>query len=92
MVKGKKTNPSKSQAPQAQVRDIMDIKSLSNYLGMGKSKIYALIRMKKIPASPIGRQYRFSRVVVDQWLNEKLITKGEEAQMTLFEPKKNAGG
>ena len=90
MVKGKKTTPSKSQAPQ--VRDIMDIKSLSNYLGMGKSKIYALIRMKKIPASRIGRQYRFSRVVVDQWLNEKLITKGEETQMSLFKSERSAVG
>ena len=92
MVKGKKTNLSRSQAPQTQVRDIMDIKSLSNYLGMGKSKIYALIRMKKIPASRIGRQYRFSRVVVDQWLNEKLITKGEETQMTLFKSERSAVG
>ena len=68
------------------VRDIMDIKSLADYLGMGKSKIYALIRQKKIPASRIGRQYRFSRVVVDQWLNERLITRGEEAQMSFFKP------
>jgi len=69
------------------VRDVMDIKSLSSYLGMGKSKIYALIRLKKIPASRIGRQYRFSKEVVDQWLKEKLITKREDSQMTLFEPK-----
>ena len=62
----------------------MDIKSLASYLGMGKSKIYALIRQKKIPASRIGRQYGFSKVVIDQWLNEKLITKHEETQMSLF--------
>ena len=62
----------------------MDIKSLASYLGLGKSKIYSLIRQKKIPASRIGRQYRFSKVVVDQWLNEKLITKREESQMSLF--------
>jgi len=69
------------------VRDVMDIKSLSSYLGLGKSKIYALIRLRKIPASRIGRQYRFSKEVVDQWLKEKLITKHEDTQMTLFEPK-----
>lgn len=65
-------------------REVMDIRSLSAYLGMGKSKIYALIRMKKIPASRIGRQYRFSKEVIDQWLKEKLITQGEDVQMTLF--------
>ena len=64
----------------------MDIKDLSDYLGLGKSKIYALIRHKKIPASRIGRQYRFSKEVVDQWLKERLITRVQEPQMTLFQP------
>ncbi len=62
----------------------MDIKALASYLGMGKSKIYALIRLKKIPASRIGRQYRFSKEVVDQWLKERLITRKEDSQMNLF--------
>ena len=57
---------------------VMDIKELSEYLGIGKSKIYSLIRLKKIPASRIGRQYRFSKEVVDSWLKERIITKKEE--------------
>jgi DNA binding domain, excisionase family len=63
-------------------KQIMDIKELSEYLGIGKSKIYSLIRMKKIPASKIGRQYRFSKDVVDSWLKDKIITKKEEGQQT----------
>ena len=66
------------------VREVMDIKNLASYLGIGKSKIYALIRTKKIPASRIGRQYRFSKSVIDQWLKEKLITQGQDAQIPLF--------
>jgi excisionase family DNA binding protein len=58
-------------------KQIMDIKELSEYLGIGKSKIYSLIRMKKIPASKIGKQYRFSKDVVDCWLRDKIITKKE---------------
>jgi excisionase family DNA binding protein len=58
-------------------KQIMDIKELSEYLGIGKSKIYSLIRMKKIPASKIGRQYRFSKDIVDSWLRDKIITKKE---------------
>ncbi len=61
-------------------KQIMDIKELSEYLGIGKSKIYSLIRMKKIPASKIGRQYRFSKDIVDSWLKEKIITKKENGQ------------
>ncbi|MDR1940917.1 MAG: helix-turn-helix domain-containing protein [Endomicrobium sp.] len=59
-------------------KQIMDIKELSEYLGIGKSKIYSLIRMKKIPASKIGRQYRFSKDIVDSWLKDKIITKKED--------------
>ncbi|OGR83972.1 MAG: hypothetical protein A2901_02430 [Elusimicrobia bacterium RIFCSPLOWO2_01_FULL_54_10] len=84
MAKKRKAGPSAAPASQAPVRDVMDIKALAQYLGMGKSKIYALIRQRKIPASRIGRQYRFSKTIVDQWLNERLITKDRDSQMTMF--------
>lgn len=68
-------------------REVMDIIELSKYLGIGKSKIYSLIRQKKIPASRIGRQYRFSKSVIDQWLKERLITTKDETQISLFKTK-----
>lgn len=72
---------------------VMDIKELSDYLGIGKSKIYSLIRMKKIPASRIGRQYRFSKEVVDAWLKERIITKKEEpAGLPFFNKDKDTYG
>src|SRR5437762_14147589 len=64
--------------------EVMDIKTLAQYLGMGRSKIYNLIRQKKIPASRIGRQYRFSKSIIDQWLTERLITRPDETQIPLF--------
>ncbi len=64
--------------------EVMDIKTLALYLGMGRSKIYNLIRQKKIPASRIGRQYRFSKGLVDAWLKEQLIIRPEESQIPLF--------
>lgn len=64
-------------------KEIMDIKELAVYLGIGKSKIYSLIRLKKIPASRIGRQYRFSKTVIDEWLKERLITQGADGLTTL---------
>ena len=72
-------------------KDVMSIKELSEYLGIGKSKIYNLIRQNKIPASKIGRQYRFSKEVITSWLKEKIITLPKTAQMGLFEkePKKS---
>ena len=66
--------------------EVMDIKALAQYLGMGRSKIYNLIRQKKVPASRIGRQYRFSKPLVDEWLKERLITQPSEPQIPLFKP------
>ncbi|MDR1244220.1 MAG: helix-turn-helix domain-containing protein [Endomicrobium sp.] len=64
---------------KTQNKQIMDIKEVSEYLGIGKSKIYSLIKMKKIPASKIGRQYRFSKEIVDGWLRDKIITKKDNS-------------
>jgi excisionase family DNA binding protein len=64
-------------------KQIMDIKELSEYLGIGKSKIYSLIKQKKIPASKIGRQYRFSKDIVDNWLKERIVTKKDDKQLEL---------
>ena len=61
-------------------KQVMDIKELAEYLGIGKSTIYNLIRQKKIPAARIGKQYRFSKDVVDSWLRDKIITKKENKQ------------
>ena len=84
MAKGKRSKRRAAPQGHTPVRDVMDIRSLAQYLDMGKSKIYALIRQRKIPASRIGRQYRFSKVIIDQWLNERLITKDRDSQMSLF--------
>lgn len=60
------------------MKDIMSTKELSQYIGLSKSKIYQLIRQKKIPASKIGRQYKFSKEMIDAWLKEKIITLPKE--------------
>jgi excisionase family DNA binding protein len=85
-MKRKKKSARRSSAP-AVVPEVMDIKALAQYLGMGRSKIYGLIRQKKVPASRIGRQYRFSKPLVDAWLKERLIMRPEEQQISLFSNK-----
>jgi excisionase family DNA binding protein len=81
MAKKRKSSKKSLSGP---VPDVMDIKTLAQYLGMGRSKIYGLIRLKKIPASRIGRQYRFSKELVDAWLKERLIIP-QETQIALFD-------
>lgn len=80
----KKKRKSAKKVLTGAVPDVMDIKTLAHYLGMGRSKIYGLIRLKRIPASRIGRQYRFSKELVDAWLRERLIMP-QETQIALFD-------
>ena len=75
------------KAYTGEVPEVMDIKALAQYLGMGRSKIYGLIRQRKIPASRIGRQYRFSKPLVEAWLKERLIMRPEDQQISLFKQK-----
>ena len=80
----KKKRRSRKKPLQGPPPEVMDILTLSQYLGIGRSKIYNLIRQRKIPASRIGRQYRFSKSLIDAWLRERLITKVDESQIPLF--------
>ena len=84
----KKKRKAQKKAFIGEVPEVMDIKALAQYLGMGRSKIYGLIRQKKVPASRIGRQYRFSKALVDAWLKERLIMPTQEQQFSLFTPAK----
>jgi len=68
-------------------KEIMNVKELAEYLGVSRSKIYKLIREKKVPASKIGRQYKFSKQVIDAWLKENLIT--SPVEFSLFQQKIN---
>ena len=67
-------------------KEIMNVSELAHYLGVSRSKIYKLIKEKKIPASKIGRQYKFSKQIVDAWLKENMIT--SSSTFPLFQPKK----
>jgi len=69
-------------------KEIMNVSELAEYIGVSRSKIYKLIRDKKVPASKIGRQYKFSKQVVDSWLKENIITLA--TTFPLFQQKKNS--
>lgn len=55
------------------VKSIMNVEEVSNYLGFSVKKIYHLVETNKIPASRIGRQYRFVKAGIDDWLRDKNI-------------------
>ena len=55
------------------LKTIMDVEEIAEYLGFSAKKIYRLVETNKIPASKVGRQYRFMKEMIDCWLENKNI-------------------
>lgn len=72
--------------------ELMTVKELARYLRVTKKTIYRLLKWSKIPATKIGRQWRFDRASIDQWLGQNsvgskaniLIVDDEETIRALF--------
>ena len=50
---------------------LMTTDELANYLRISSASVYRLVKMNQIPVSRIGRQLRFRKSAVDDWLSKK---------------------
>jgi len=50
---------------------LMTIKELADYLRLSKVTVYKMTRQGKIPASKIGKQWRYNKSEIDSWLKQK---------------------
>jgi excisionase family DNA binding protein len=46
----------------------MTVKDVADYLQLSKDQIYRLAQRGKMPASKVGRGWRFKREKIDQWV------------------------
>jgi PTS system nitrogen regulatory IIA component len=46
----------------------LTIDELAEYLKMGRTKLYTMAQMGKVPGNKIGSQWRFDREEIDQWI------------------------
>lgn len=51
--------------------EILTLEEISKYLKLSKTKLYNLVQQKKIPASKIGRNWRFKKSRIDVWLEKQ---------------------
>ena len=51
--------------------EIMTIEEVANYLRVPVSSLYKLAQQRKIPASKVGRHWRFRREFIDRWIDEQ---------------------
>ena len=56
---------------------IMTIDEASKYLRIPLSSLYKLAQGGKIPCQKVGRHWRFRKVTIDKWLDQKSVIKNK---------------
>lgn len=59
-------------------KEVMNVQEVAQYLGFGLAKVYQLVEQRQIPASKIGKQYRFLRDAINAWLSANIIMEDTE--------------
>ena len=60
-----------------EVREVMDIREASEYLGVSRETLYKYVYEERIPAFKLGNRWKFKKTVLDRWM-EHQSTQREE--------------
>ena len=63
--------PVMAVAVQTAVREVMDIRQASEYLGISGDTLYRYASEGFIPAFKLGNRWRFKKSLLDAWMDEK---------------------
>src|ERR1700749_5043440 len=63
--------PGMAVAVQTSVREVMDIRQASEYLGISGDTLYRYASEGFIPAFKLGNRWRFKKSLLDAWMVEK---------------------
>jgi excisionase family DNA binding protein len=75
-------------AVQAMVREVMDIRQASEYLGISGDTLYRYASEGFIPAFKLGNRWRFKKSLLDAWMDEKSGVKVSAAVTVMPKQKK----
>jgi excisionase family DNA binding protein len=57
--------------------DIMTLEEVAAYLKLKPQTIYTWAQEKKIPAAKLGKEWRFKRSIIDEWIVQHMDEKFE---------------
>ena len=52
------------------MQDLMTVKDLQDYLGVGRAKAYELVNVPDFPVLRIGRSIRIPKDLLEEWIIE----------------------
>lgn len=54
--------------------EILTIEEVAAYLRLTPQTIYKWAQEKRIPAAKLGKEWRFRKSIIDQWLDEQILS------------------
>ena len=60
-----------ASAVQTMLREVMDMRQASEYLGISSDTLYRYASEGFVPAFKLGNRWRFKRSLLDSWMVEK---------------------
>jgi excisionase family DNA binding protein len=76
---------------QVAVREVMDIRQASEYLGISGDTLYRYASEGFVPAFKLGNRWRFKKSLLDSWMDEKSGVKPAVPVTVMPKQKKQAG-
>jgi excisionase family DNA binding protein len=67
--------------PREVLREVMDIRQASNYLGISPDSLYNYASEGFIPAFKLGNRWRFKKSRIDEWMDQQ-----SSASLAVVEP------
>ena len=54
-----------------EIKEVMDIRAASEYLGISMGTLYRYVHEEKIPAFKLGNRWKFKKSVLDRWMERQ---------------------
>ena len=77
---------------QVAVREVMDIRQASDYLGISGDTLYRYASEGFVPAFKLGNRWRFKKSLLDAWMDEKSGVKPVVSNVTVMPKQKKPAG
>jgi excisionase family DNA binding protein len=74
-----------------EVREVMDIRMASDYLGISPDTLYKYASEGFVPAFKLGNRWRFKRSRLDDWMDQQSsegVSRKTEPQLEVEQPRK----
>lgn len=76
-----RTSAVRSNLLVPEIREVMDIRQASDYLGISPDTLYKYASEGLVPAFKLGNRWRFKRSRLDEWMDRQSDSQGVQTEV-----------